>query len=62
MKARFVGVVFIQSASLEIKSDFVDGDAMAAHHISQSAKHQDQFLMSLNGFMRHTFGVGVTNI
>jgi hypothetical protein len=55
-------VVFIQSASLEIKSDFVDGDAMAAHHISQSAKHQDQFLMSLNGFMGHTFGVGVTNI
>jgi len=37
VNARFVGVLLIHLTSLEMNMDFVEGDAMAAHHISQSA-------------------------
>jgi hypothetical protein len=37
VNARLVGVLAIQPASLEINIALVDGDAMAATHISQSA-------------------------
>jgi hypothetical protein len=49
VNARFVGVVLIQLASLEMNIDLVEGDAIAAHHISQSAIKALAILKRLGG-------------